>query len=798
MQSTETYSYQNTRQTAKIGWIEKIFKGKEIAIYLIAFMMGRVVIFSQMSPFGMAFYASTLSIGLGGPITAAAMILGIVTANMGWYTFKYVAATCILTLLYMIKPTKISIGKIGLAGMASVSLMTVGIVLVITQGFLLYDLFVLLFEALIAFVMVFIFRNSVPIICQRKQRKVLSNEEVISLSILMALVMTGFGNMTLMGIVSIRSMLCITILLILGVTSGAAITASAGITIGLINSVTSPMMPLLVGSYAFCGLITGVFKPFGKAGVSLGFILANAIFTIYVNGSTEVLIHIYDILAATLIFIFIPSKGLAYIKTFLDKNTEKFVDRRGYSDKMQHITVDKLRHISESFKQLACTFDSIAQKKKPMQNTDVTAFFDQIADRVCRDCSLCLCCWEREFHNTYQVMFKMLETLESKDRIQNVDVPTAFERRCLRIDEFVREMNNMFEIYKVNLLWHNKVGESRGLVSQQLYGVSQIISSLAKEISVDLNFDEQIERKITVDMDKVGIAVKDVTVMKNANGKYEITIDFRSCGGTRKCVKSVADVISHTVGRKMVKESSSCVAGGTRGRCVIKYIEQEKYQVSVGVTRARKQGQQHCGDNYAFMQLRDGKYILALSDGMGSGTRAARESSATIALLEQFLESGFDKNTAVKLINSVLVLKSPDESFATIDLSAVDLYTGSVEFAKIGAATTFIKKKQKVEVIKSTSLPIGILDNIDIEISSKTVSDGDFIVMMTDGVLDSRSDMLQKEQWVKEELMAQKTTNPQEIADALLQKAVVHYDNDDDDDMTVLVAKVWEKCNQHV
>jgi stage II sporulation protein E len=243
----------------------------------------------------------------------------------------------------------------------------------------------------------------------------------------------------------------------------------------------------------------------------------------------------------------------------------------------------------------------------------------------------------------------------------------------------------------------------------------------------------------------------------------------------------------------MIKKDQICSMKRGDTLCAIKYIEEELYRISTGISRLKKAGQAECGDNYSFMELSDGKHVLALSDGMGSGRKASRESSATIALLEQFLDSGFDKDTAVKLINSVLVLKSPDESFATIDLSVVDLYTGHVEFVKIGAASTFIMKPNRIEVIRSTSLPVGILNHIDMELSSKTVSEGDYIVMMSDGVLDSKEEDVSKETWVKDALLNIESTNPQEIADGIMNIAVENRGNKIDDDMTVLVAKVWKK-----
>jgi stage II sporulation protein E len=178
---------------------------------------------------------------------------------------------------------------------------------------------------------------------------------------------------------------------------------------------------------------------------------------------------------------------------------------------------------------------------------------------------------------------------------------------------------------------------------------------------------------------------------------------------------------------------------------------------------------------------------------MGAGQKAFNQSNAAINLLEQFIETGFDKDTAIKLINSILVLKSDEDSFATIDLTAVDLYDGKVEFVKIGAVPTFIKKEEKVEVVKAVSLPAGILSNIETELICKKVDNGDFIIMMSDGVVDSFLKEEEGEQALVNYIDNIKSINPQEIADIVLNKALSNCGKRPLDDMTVMVAKIWNR-----
>ncbi len=774
----------------------KMIDARDLIIIITALLLSRVTVFNGMAPFGLAFYSTLLSKKsnqLRNLILLVSISIGSISTGMGFSSTKYIFAGIVFYSIYSYSAQQFTGRRFLNAVIAFSVLFITGLFPTIFQGALLYDFLILINEAFLVFVMVLIFETGIPVLLGRIERKVLSNEEMISLSILLGLAVAGVFEINLPAGISLKNVLCIVIILIFSLKHGAGIAATSGITIGLINSMESTKMPILVGSFAFCGLISGVFKSFGKIGVCLGFILANIIYTLYVNGSTEVLISINDILLATIILSLIPSKFLDAVGVFLNKNSNSSVEKRLYSRKVKDITVEKLESVSDAFEQLANTFSSIAYKEPGFNTKDITVFFDQVAEKACRNCSLCLNCWEREFHSTYQNMFEIMERLEEKGKIGVKDVPSVFGKRCIKIESFLSYLNNMYEMYKLNLLWHKKVGESRCLVSQQLQGMAGIIAGLAGEINSNLYFDEAIEKELILELDKRGIEIEDLAVLKNVNDKYEINIDFKPRGNINNYMDTTDRAVNDVVCRRFVRDNAVLKGGFENPSFSVKYLEEHPFQVISGISRTGKQDSEKCGDNYTFMQLKDGRYILALSDGMGSGLKASKESNVVITLLEQLLDSGFDKDTTVRLINSILVLKSPNESFATIDLSMIDLFAGNVEFAKIGSASTFIKRGTKIEVIKSTSLPVGMLESIDMEITGKTLGDGDFIIMMTDGILDSDSENENKEQWVIDMLSSIETVNPQEIADALLRRAIQNYNGILCDDMTVIAAKVWKK-----
>ena len=167
------------------------------------------------------------------------------------------------------------------------------------------------------------------------------------------------------------------------------------------------------------------------------------------------------------------------------------------------------------------------------------------------------------------------------------------------------------------------------------------------------------------------------------------------------------------------------------------------------------------------------------------------ESSTAINMLEQLLEVGYDHDMAVRTINSILMLKSPGDSFSTLDIVIIDLYTGDARAIKIGAPPTYVKRGDEVKEVSSSSLPMGIIDSIDFHTKKLSVVEGDFIVMVTDGIADACRDK-GKEEWVADVLRRTSNRNPQEVARIIYERALEYYDGRAKDDMTVIVSKVWE------
>ena len=193
------------------------------------------------------------------------------------------------------------------------------------------------------------------------------------------------------------------------------------------------------------------------------------------------------------------------------------------------------------------------------------------------------------------------------------------------------------------------------------------------------------------------------------------------------------------------------------------------------------------------IKLDDGKYLLAISDGMGSGPEAMKSSKIAIKMLERLLSAGFEKDVSIKLINSTLSANTEEDMYATLDIEVLDLFNGNMEFIKNSACPTYVKRDHAVQLLQSVSLPTGILENVDLVVYDYDLQDGDILVMCTDGIIDSNKEYLNKQVWVKYLLEDIETDDVQKIADIIMGEAI---DNDfgmQKDDMTVIVAKIMKK-----
>jgi stage II sporulation protein E len=211
------------------------------------------------------------------------------------------------------------------------------------------------------------------------------------------------------------------------------------------------------------------------------------------------------------------------------------------------------------------------------------------------------------------------------------------------------------------------------------------------------------------------------------------------------------------------------------------------FHVEIGVAQEAKGNAEICGDYYSYLELRDGRQAFVLSDGMGNGSRAQQESRSAVHLVEQLLLAGFRKDAVIRTVNTILQLRSSEENFATLDVLLVDAEKGEAEFLKIGAAPSFVRQRQRVKEVKSPSVPLGILDEVELKPVVVELEDDALMVMVTDGILDV---LPTQPDWFRKFLARQTLTHPQILADEIVRQArALSGQQGFRDDVTVLVCR---------
>jgi stage II sporulation protein E len=217
---------------------------------------------------------------------------------------------------------------------------------------------------------------------------------------------------------------------------------------------------------------------------------------------------------------------------------------------------------------------------------------------------------------------------------------------------------------------------------------------------------------------------------------------------------------------------------------VLRLRERGKYRVKIEGSQTPQNEGKICGDSWRSFITDDGKQHIILSDGMGCGGNAALDSAMAVSLMKQMVKTGADYNSALRLVNSALLVKSGEESLATLDAAVVDLYSGKVDFHKAGAAATVLRRGRRAGCVEAVSSPAGILDGVSFEHSSLWLKEGDWVVLLSDGATAAGVE------WIVQELEHYEGDDPAELSQKLTRAAHLRRTDGRRDDITVICALV--------
>jgi len=761
---------------------------KAIVYFTVSLLISRVLLINNTAPFGVAFLIATIFINNGkiSIITASGTFLGYITlyqsiANLPSYLVLIVTITVFSNIF-----NKIQVKTRALAFMFAI---------IIFELFI-YNYFILkvsglmsflnsMFLVLCIFPLYFILDYSLLCFKEIKTKHIFSNEEIISMSIISSLIIAGTWGLSIFN-VSITNVLGLAFVIVIAYINGSGAGAASGVAMGIIVGMSSENMIIFIGMYGICGLITGVFKETGKWLSVSAYLVAFSIIKIYCITGSEFII--FEAMLAAVIFLLIPLKVYAELSTEFNSDKKREYIEQGYINKIKDTFVGRLNSFSDVLSNMSDILNNLVDNEKLAMKGKSSALVENLADRVCSNCNMKSMCWKRELHYTYAAFEELIQNFERKSD----SVPEEIERKCIKRTALLKNTEDIVNKHIINEMWRTRLSEGRELLANQISNMADSVSEIVEDFNSEIQIDTSMEKLICRALDRNRIKYNDLMCLNDKVGRMSIKFSLNACSGRQMCVKELLPIINGVTGKCMCISDEGCSIDPKTNICKVTIEETPKFHVVSNVARQCKDGEKFNGDSYSFGKLLDGSYMSIISDGMGSGPQAGRESEAAVELIEKFTSAGFSKITAINTVNSIMTLRfSQEEKFSTIDLSSIDLYTGQIDFMKVGAVATFLKSGDSLEIIKSKSLPIGVLDKADIDIQQKKLKNGDIIVMLSDGVLDYNDENVGRVDWIVDYLGKNNCNNPKELADGLLAEAQKLSGNRVKDDMTVLVSKVY-------
>ncbi len=365
---------------------------------------------------------------------------------------------------------------------------------------------------------------------------------------------------------------------------------------------------------------------------------------------------------------------------------------------------------------------------------------------------------------------EMARELLTSGEVSAAAVPVSIATVCWNIGKIIDEANSAFQLLVRTYAGGDQLSaaaEDSLVLGEMLGGLS---ADLREEFGENRTLTARLKRQLSLNniqasgvrvsgVRRMRVYVGDIELASTRIGGEDISRLIGSVLGGRFTVPefslsgAVLSMSLESEARLSAKSgwytlSASAVQkyyGGERGRGA--YYEggaasamsgiadsggSQDNQASQAALPANAAGMEVSGDSIESFEA-NGRAYMIICDGMGSGREAAVASGMAITLLKRYIEGGAALEGALKLLNRIL-RRTGRECSVTMDICEVDLYTGEGRFIKSGAAPSFIVRGESVYRIQSKTIPIGIIRALDAEATVFTLSGGDVIVMLSDGV----------------------------------------------------------------
>lgn len=736
--------------------------------FLGGFLMSAGQLMGKLAPFGVAAVAAVPG-GLNGASTLAGAALGyLVTGPLEWGIRYAAGCVVVFTLLFIFQDAKWSRLPWAAPLTAGLVMAATGLLGCAAAGLSLLDeLPGIVSESALCAGGAFFFREALS--PRRALTELAGKRHDAAVAILAACALMSLARIQFMGVVSLGRVLALLVVMTASLKGGSFAGAAAGTAFGLAMDASAGTAGLYTMAWAFSALCAGVFSRFGRLAFLSVFVVSDAL-AVYVSGLELVnWPPLFEAFAASVVFMLIPSGVLTQAGALVtplapgvgESGLRKYASRR-------------VEGIARAYMDVC----AVAQRGAEYVNdNDVARVFDRAAGAACAKCAKRGECWVSGYMETLDALNSATAAMNERGRLEEGDVPEWFRTRCVNMPAFVAAVNGELRALAYRAQYRERLKEGRAAAWGQYRDFAEILSQVSHELGSLNGADPLAERRLMRYLRTLDIEA-DAAVFRDSTGRLRAVIESGRLGALTKD-PSWLDRLSAVLG---VRLCTPC--DGAEGRLTL--LEAEPLCASVGIAALKKPGERVSGDRGTYFKTDAGALCVILSDGMGSGEDAAGESCEAVAILERFLRSGVDPAVAMKILNSVMLLRNGDEwGYATVDLMYIDLFTGEASFYKYGAAPSYVRSGKSVRRIDCESLAAGMTagegakpDMVHMHLHPESVA-----VIASDGVVSGAQDG-----WLRSILADCDGRDMKALARTVLRRACEEMG--EGDDMTVLAVRV--------
>ncbi len=740
-------------------------------------LCSRGLVFGKFAPFGVAVAASVPREGLWAAVLGA--FFGYLLPSAAYIPVRYEAALlAVAAIRWSLSELKgVNSHSLFAPVTAFLPLLLTGMTMVFLNGSLSYTAALYVAESFLGAGCAYFLRRAGNLLLgltgdgKVKSSGIYDSGDVAALTVSAGVVVLAFSGVTFGG-VSLGRILMVLLVLYCARLGGIAGGTVAGVAAGVIQGLSTAGLSYLSGAYGLGGLMAGVFSPMGKIATAVAFILSHGVASMQVGASSQeyILRGAIEVGAATILYMALPKSQ--WISQFFGvrKDTLSGGALRGN-------IVLRLRHAAEALAQVHTSVEEISQKLSVVCAPNLQGVYDRSVETICAGCSGRSACWRKHKDETLRNFSQLTKLLKEKSRVETVDFTREFSERCGRVGEMRDEINKNYGRYLIKETAELRAAQIREVVEEHFQTTADILDEMAGEFSQYQNFDEEAAERVSQILRENGIEPIEVCCRLDRFGRMTIEAEVTKERQKRINRAVFTREISAACGRVF---SPPCVSA-TGETCRLQMCQRPAYDVARGFSQYSARNGIFCGDSASVFYDGCGRLVAVLSDGMGTGGRAAVDGAMTCAMAESLLKAGIGFDSMLQTVNSALIAKSGDESLATLDIACIDLFTGRAEFLKAGAACTILRRGRKPETIEASSVPVGIMPQVEFAAYHRDLSPGDIVVLVSDGVTASGQEWLEDFvlHWDEDE-------NPNLLAQQIIDEAKKRRSDGHEDDITAL------------